>query len=171
MKNRCKLFRLAKENFSNENTDEWIYASKHFGVTTFYRREKDDSLSIKLEGEVAGAALFEQICVLKEVDLHYKWSPFCTSSLTIADLDKLDLVGWFVVGMPHFGLARDGCFRVIGCDHIEEDGTIILTGQGIRDTTSENQSLNPDSNTFLATDPILDKLDIPPGTKATQSNQ
>ena len=135
-----------------------------------------------------GAALFEQICVLKEVDLHYLWSPFCTSSLTIANLDKLDIVGWFLIGMPNFGLARDGCYRAIGCDNIEEDGSIILTGRGLFDhppyisttttthhgakasTTTNgsfpsiesNHHVSPDD--FLATDPILDKLDIPPGT-------
>jgi hypothetical protein len=160
------------------NTD-WIYASKHFGITTYYRREGDGSLTIKLEGEVSGAALFEQICVLKEVDLHYIWSPFCTSSMTLADLDKLDLVGWFLIGLPNFGLARDGCYRVIGCDNIEEDGSIILTGQGLFDkppditatttTTAASTSLDShptdmNADTFLASDPILQKLDIPPGT-------
>ena len=166
----------------DENTNnEWIYASKHFGITTYYRREvSDQSLSIKLEGTVEGAALFEQICVLKEVDLHYLWSPFCTSSLTIANLDKLDIVGWFLIGLPNFGLARDGCYRVIGCDNIEEDGSIILTGRGLYDhppyisttttTSNSNGTSSPSSesnhtiDTFLSSDPILDKLDIPPGT-------
>jgi hypothetical protein len=155
---------MAQQNFSEEKNDEWIYASKHFGIVTYYRREEDGSLTIKLEGDLTGAALFEQICVLKEVDLHYKWSPFCTSSLTLADLDKLDLVGWFVIGMPNFGLARDGCFRAIGCDNIEEDGTVILTGQGVQDTTPEMDALQPDRDTYLSSDPILEKLDIPPGT-------
>ena len=170
------------------NKNEWIYASKHFGITTHYRREpSDQSLSVKLEGTVEGAALFEQICVLKEVDLHYLWSPFCTSSLTIANLDKLDIVGWFLIGLPNFGLARDGCYRAIGCDNIEEDGSIILTGQGLYDhppyisntatpnhpnrtstTTSgptipSSESIQP-IDTFLSTDPILAELVIPPGT-------
>jgi hypothetical protein len=193
-KNRSQLFRAAQMNFSssnnndriinddnnNENANEWIYASKHFGITTYYRREpSDQSLSIKLEGTVEGAALFEQICVLKEVDLHYLWSPFCTSSLTIANLDKLDIVGWFLIGLPNFGLARDGCYRAIGCDNIEEDGSIILTGRGLYDhppyissTTNSNgtASTSLDSNhpidTFLSLDPILDKLDVPPGTSS-----
>lgn len=169
---------------TNVATNEWIYASKHFGITTHYRREpSDQSLSIKLEGTVEGAALFEQICVLKEVDLHYLWSPFCTSSLTIANLDKLDIVGWFLIGLPNFGLARDGCYRAIGCDNIEEDGSIILTGRGLYDhppyiisnattvttngstTTSSTESNPPPAiDTFLSTDPVLEKLDIPPGT-------
>ena len=77
--------------------------------------------------------LFEQVAVLREVDLHYKWSPFCTSSMTIKDLDKLDTVGWAVVGLPQYGLARDGCFRAFGCDCIMEDGNFFLVGQGVED--------------------------------------
>jgi hypothetical protein len=104
-----------------------------FGIQTFYHREKDGSLSIKLLGEVKDVPLFEQVCVLREVDLHYKWAPFCSSSMTVAELDKLDVVGWFLVGLQKFGLARDGCFRVLGCDHTMEDGSILLTGHGIQD--------------------------------------
>lgn len=155
--NRCRLFRRAQQNL-NENED-WTFASHHFGIKTYYRREEDQSLSIKLEGEVKDAALFEQVCVLKEVDLHYKWAPFCTSSMTIADLDKLDLVGWFLIGMPKFGMARDGCFRAVGCDNIQEDGSILLAGQGIHD---EMPGAPQHEDTFLTSDPILEKLDIPP---------
>jgi hypothetical protein len=92
-------------------------------------------LSIKIVGEVKDqhVPLFEQVCVLREVDLHYTWAPFCSSSMTVAELDKLDVVGWFLIGLEKFGLARDGCFRVVGCDNIMEDGSFILTGHGIQD--------------------------------------
>ena len=130
-----------------------------FGVKTFYRREEDGSLSLKLEGELKDVPLFEQVCVLKEVDLHYKWAPFCSSSMTIADLDKLDTVGWFVIGLANFGLSRDGVFRVIGCDNILEDGSIIIAGQGIRDLP---EGAPAPRDTYLCDDPILEKLDIPP---------
>jgi hypothetical protein len=116
-----------------EVDDDWILSQTLFGVTTYYRREEDDSLSIKVEGELIGVPLFEQIAVLREVDLHYKWVPFCTSSLTVKDIDKLDMVGWFVIGLPQFGLARDGCFRAIGCDSMMEDGSFVLVGQGVKD--------------------------------------
>ena len=77
--------------------------------------------------------LFEQVAVLREVDLHYKWAPFCSSSMTLKDLDKLDTVGWFVIGLPQFGLARDACFRAFGCDCMMEDGSFFLVGQGVED--------------------------------------
>jgi len=157
--NQCRLFKRVQHNLSGES-DDWTFASKHFGITTYYRKEADGSLTVKLEGEMNDCPLFEQICVLKEVDLHHHWSPFCTSSLTIADLGKLDVVGWFVTGLPSFGLARDGCFRAIGCDNIREDGSILLAGCGIQDVRPGDP---PPEDDFLSGDPIIELLDIPPG--------
>jgi hypothetical protein len=122
-------------------------------------KEEDGSLSIKLEGEIKDVPLLEQLCVLKEVDLHYKWAPFCSSSMTIADLDKLDTVGWFMVGLSSFGIARDGCFRAIGCDNIEEDGSVLLAGHGLQDRKPTDV---PMEDTYLSDDPVVDVLDIPP---------
>lgn len=134
-------------------------ASAHFGIKTWYRREPDGSLSIKLEGELNDAPLFEQVCVLREFDLHSKWSPCCTSSQTIRNLGKLDTVGWFLIGLPSVGIARDGCVRVIGCDHSVEDGKVIVTGHGVRDVPPGGT--RPPN--MLDDDPVLDTLDIPPG--------
>lgn len=128
---RAKLFQKAQQSFDSD--ENWILSQTLFGITTYYRKELDQSLSIKMEGEIHGCPIFEQLAVLKEVDLHYKWAPFCTSSLTVKDFDKLDTVGWFCLGAPQLGLARDGCFRAVGCDNIMEDGRILLVGQGIQD--------------------------------------
>jgi len=176
LERRCRLFRAARRNLQRD--DGWVHASTHFGVSTSYRRESDGSLSIRLEGELTDVPLFEQVCVLKEVDLHYTWAPFCTSSMTVADLDKLDTVGWFLIGMPHFGLARDGCFRAIGCDNILEDGTILLTAQGVqdvparanvqRDGAGNGQQLD---ETYLSDDPVLEQLNIPPIPKRRGSGR
>ena len=126
--------------------DDWTLAQTLFGVTTYYRREDDGSLSIKLEGQLDGVPLFEQVAVLREVDLHHKWAPFVSSSLTVAHLDKLDTVGWFVVGLPNFGLMRDACFRAIGCDCMAEDGSILLVGQGIADRPEDNKNYDEDND-------------------------
>lgn len=108
-----------------------------------------------MEGKLEGIPLFEQVAVLKEIDLHQTWAPFCTSSLTIKDLDKLDTVGWFVMGAPQFGLARDGCFRAIGCDNIAEDGNILIYGQGIQDRPEDV----PYNEPYLAEG--MDEIDVP----------
>lgn len=116
-----------------EHDEGWTLSQSLFGVKTYYRREPDNSLSLKLDGELSGAPLFEQVAVLREVDLHYKWSPFCTSSMTLHNIDKLDTVGWAVVGLPQFGLARDASFRAFGCDDIQESASFYIVGQGVED--------------------------------------
>lgn len=117
---------------------------------------------MKLEGVIEDAPLFEQICVLKEFSLHSKWAPFCFSSQTIADLDKLDTVGWFLLGLQSFGLARDGVIHAIGCDNTLEDGSVILAGQGVCDV---KPGMPDHEDGFLSNDPIIKQLDIPPGKK------
>jgi hypothetical protein len=182
------MFRKAKQNL--EVNDDWTLAQTLFGVTTHYRREEDGSLSIKMEGRLEGTALFEQVAILREVDLHYKWAPFCSSSLTIAHLNKLDTVGWFVVGLPHFGLMRDACFRAMGCDSIYEDGSILLVGQGLADQPQDgvksrtlqeppasdtpvrySNARNNDGFEYLTNDPILQQLDLPDVPKGIGSGR
>jgi hypothetical protein len=144
---------------------DWTVASKSGGITTSYRREEDSSFTVKIHGGMENIPIFEQICVLKEVDLYSTWAPFCSSSQSIADIDKLDNVGWVLVGLPKFGLARDACYRSIGCDNTTIDGSIIISAQGIFDhmpgtptpiTTAQNQH-----ESYLSDDPLLLQLDVP----------
>jgi hypothetical protein len=130
-KKRASIFENARKML--KDNEDWTLSQTLFGITTYYRREADGSLSIKMEGELHGVPLFEQVAVLKEVDLHSRWAPFCSSSMTIKDLDKLDTLGWFCLGIPQFGLARDNVFRAIGCDNLSDDGSILLVGQGVHD--------------------------------------
>jgi len=140
LRHRCRIFRQAQTNF---DTKGWTKASTHFGIMTFYRRETDGSLSIQMQGTLQGVPLFEQVAVLRDVSRHALWVPFCTYSQTVAHLDRLDLVGHFVTGLP--GLSRDGLFRVIGCDNVSVDNTILLAGRGLEDTT------NPQGDLYLTT--------------------
>ena len=105
-----------------------------FGVSTSYRREADDSLSVKIEGELHGVPLFEQLVVLREVDLYHTWAPFMGQSRKLAQLDRLDVVAWYVVGVPVLGLTRDACYRAVGCDCMNEDGSVLLVAVGLHDT-------------------------------------
>eukprot|EP00536_Pseudo-nitzschia_multiseries_P011828 jgi/Psemu1/289925/fgenesh1_pg.425_\ len=144
MEDRCRLFQKAKINL--ENDADWTLAQTLFGVTTFYRHESDGSMSVKLEGTVRDCPMFEQLAVLREVDLNYLWAPFVTSSTTVAHLDKLDIVGWFLVGLPTFGLIRDSLFRAIGCDSIYEDGSIMIIAHGIADRPDETKTPEKGNN-------------------------
>ncbi len=79
--------------------------------------------------------------------------------MIIAQLGKLDIINWFMIGIPQFGLARDGCYRAIGCDNMSEDGSIIIAGQGINDIMPGD---HPPEDPFLSNDPAVFALNIPP---------
>lgn len=162
LQERCRLFATARQNLNCDS--DWTFVQTLFGVTTFYRREPDGSLSIKLEGKLKDVPLFDQVAVLREIDFYSRWSPCCSSSLSIAHLDKLDTVGWIVVGLPHFGLMRDGCFRAIGCDSIYEDGSVLLVAHGINDRPENLGSDNKHLHTS-ATSPTTVITDGTSGTR------
>ena len=148
------------ENKSNDNdpnqNDEnsWILAQTLFGITTYYRREPiDNSLSIKIEGELSDDSipLFEQIVVLRECDLYHKWAPFMSKSRKLAQLDKLDVVAWYEVGVPLLGLMRDACYRAVGCDCMKEDGMVLLVAVGLHDSEEHGVKSALLNNTATAT--------------------
>lgn len=158
LKKRAPLLIKARDNM--DESEGWTLAQTLFGVTTYYRREEDNSLSVKLEGELKGIPLFEQIAVLREIDLYAHWAPFCSSSQMLGHLGKLDSVGWMMIGLPNFGIARDSCFRAVGCDCVAEDGSVIMIGRGVEDNVSGAPV--DETSKFLSHDPILKNLDIPP---------
>jgi len=131
LKKRALIFQKVKAGFNFDN--DWIKSQTHNGITTYYKREDDGTLSIKIEGEMVGLPLFEQIAVLREVDLFHTWAPFCRKSRKLAELGRLDAVGWNISGIERFGLVRDVCFRAISCDSMWEDGSILLVAKSIED--------------------------------------
>jgi len=122
--------------------------------------------------------------VLRECDLYHDWAPFVTKSKKLAQLDKLDVVGWFRVGVPMLGLTRDASYRAVGCDCMHEHGSVMLVAVGLND---ENDGLNfeevkgqsmhnshgisrleskllvdTSASSFLSRDEIFSTLEIPP---------
>jgi len=132
------MFKRAQQNLNKPTS--WILAQTLFGITTHYRREDDNTLSVKIEGELHGIPLFEQMVVLRECDLYHTWAPFCSASRKLAQLDKLDVVAWFNVGTPLLGLVRDACYRAVGCDCMREDGSVLIVAVGLggEDENSSN---------------------------------
>mmetsp|Transcript_8049 Transcript_8049/g.11680 ORF Transcript_8049/g.11680 Transcript_8049/m.11680 type:complete len:877 (-) Transcript_8049:46-2676(-) len=153
LQEKAGIFERAKETL--KESEDWTLSQNLFGVTTYYRHEDDESLSIKLEGVLDNAPIFEQIAVLREIDLYQDWAPFCSSSIVVKQLDKLDSVGWMIIGAPQLGLSRDSIFRAIGCDNMVEDGSVIICAQGLRDRPETEPFAEP----FLAKS--VDNLDYP----------
>lgn len=133
---RAKIFLKAKENIAVN--DDWIFAQTVFGVTTYYRFEDEGSLSFKLQGDLNGVPLFEQLAVLRECDLFHLWLPFCNDSKKLKQ-SKFDSVGWCKLLLPILG-ARDGVYHAMGCDNMREDGSIIVAAEGISGSPTSNSS-------------------------------
>lgn len=154
-----KIAYIFKTAIKNTTQNEgWIQCHSHKGVVSSYRREADHSLSIKLEGEISGAPLFEQMAVMRECDLYKHWAPFVNKSKKIAELGLLDQIGWYEISIPIFGFVRDACFRSIGCDDMYENGRILVVAQGIQDgavhyeTHSDDGSRNSLSSSQMNSD-------------------
>lgn len=184
------MFHTAQQNLNTPTS--WTLSQTLFGITTHYRREADKTLSIKIEGELHGIPLFEQMVILRECDLYHTWAPFCTSSRKLAQLDKLDVVAWYNVGSSTLGLVRDACYRAVGCDCMREDGSVMIVAVGLgeennlendpigddddqqqqeeqmdqQQTNEESEStapiLNTNATSFLARDELLSTIELPP---------
>lgn len=117
---------------------EWKLGSHLFGVTTHYRERDDGLLQVHVEGDCDSLPLFEQLAVIREVELFSSWVPFCSSSTLIHELGKAEIVAHFTVslGIPVFPLARDTALRCYGADCLYEYGCIVLMGRSIRHGSS-----------------------------------
>jgi len=150
LERHAAIFLQAKNNASNQDPSRpWIICHVHPEqcITSSYRREQDGSLSLKVEGDVNGLPLFEQVGVMREVDLYHLWAPFVSKSKKLASLGKLDQVGWFQVSPPMtLGLVRDTCYRAIGCDCMMESGEVIVVAQGLDDDDEERDVFLQEEN-------------------------
>lgn len=177
---RAGIFEEARKNFSAPSSSGgagWIFAHSHRGITTHYRRDPEaegGSLTVRIEGSLEDIPIFEQIAVLREIDLYDTWSPFCSGSRRLAQLGRLDVVGWLVAGLPKFGLVRDACFRCVGCDSLTEDGTFLLVAEGLGDRSGPREGgrtggdgpppppADEEYGSYLGRDSLLSGIELPP---------
>eukprot|EP00815_Leptocylindrus_aporus_P009689 CAMPEP_0116058028 /NCGR_PEP_ID=MMETSP0322-20121206/4962_1 /TAXON_ID=163516 /ORGANISM="Leptocylindrus danicus var. apora, Strain B651" /LENGTH=353 /DNA_ID=CAMNT_0003542151 /DNA_START=65 /DNA_END=1123 /DNA_ORIENTATION=+ len=123
-------FLRVQYNLNVENVDsEWLYAQTMFGISTHYRLEEDHSLTVKLEGELSGVSLFEQLCVLREVDMYNEWAPFCNKSVLLKQIGRIDVIAHHVITVPFLFLSREVIFEAKGCDCMKEDGSILISAK------------------------------------------
>ena len=154
------------------------------GISTHYRHEADNSLSVKIEGEVTGIPVFEQLAVVREGDLFDQWAPFCARSSTIKRLGRTDNISWFETTFPIVFLTRDCLFRGIACDNMHENRNIMIVSKGINDKKGERKLKKQDDNvesTFDCDEPMtlnskyLSKvppnIDLPPKPKGKAADR
>jgi len=144
------IFMNAKAN-SNSSRD-WIRSLTCDDIISYYRREQDGTLSVKIEDKMSDAPLFEQIAVLKEVDLYHEWSPFYHKSRKRVQHGRIDVLTCNIPGMGKVSVFPDICFYSECCNCIWEDGSIILVAEGIEnirqieDTDEETSNISNTSD-------------------------
>jgi len=122
-------FEQARKNLLD--SDGWSYAQTYFGISTHYRNEDDGTLSVKLDGELAGMSLFEIFAVLHEIDLYKTWVPFCNLSKKLKSIRRLGAIGYSVGGIPALFFWRDCTFRAIACDLMNESSSLLISAHSI----------------------------------------
>jgi len=122
-------FEQARKNLLDN--DGWSYAQTYFGISTHYRNEDDGTLSVKLDGELAGMSLFEIFAVLHEIDLYKTWVPFCKLSEKLKSMRRLGAIGYSVGSIPALFLWRDCAFRAIACDLMNESSSLMISAHSI----------------------------------------
>ena len=113
-----------------DDKSEWTLGADMFGVKTYYRLDdSDNSLIIKLEGELDNLPIFELLAVMKEVDLFHEWIPFCRESVTVERISHAELVPYVWLSTPFMG--RDFAFQAYAADCMFEHGRVIIAGKSV----------------------------------------
>lgn len=125
--------------------DTWIHGMTLLGITTCYKLDESSGMiSVRLQGNVDDLPLFEQLCVIYEVDLYKDWIPFCENSTFIHKLGQAELLAYIGLCIPP-GISRDTVLHCYGSDCLLEDNKLILIGQSIDhtiDTVLKNNHIN-----------------------------
>lgn len=89
------------------------------------------NLEIRYEGILN--ANIENLCVMiYQVDLFSEWVPFCSYSEDLKNLSPLEKLCFFKIKVPL--LTEFFCFlHGIGIDRIEENGSILIFGEGVNE--------------------------------------
>lgn len=173
LKALTSLFEEAKQRLLVN--DSWIECHNNDGIRSSFRIEADKTLSLKIEGELTGVPLFEQVSVLREIDFYNTWSPCCKKSRKLHNLGRLDTVGWMELSV--LGFVRDSIFRCVGCNAIDEEGKIILVAKGLDyenddksdalqdEKSNANEAYDEVSLDFLVQDSRARGIPIPPKPK------
>lgn len=121
---------------------EWTLGAHFFGITTYYQYDHtDNSLILKLEGVMEDLPLFEQCCVIYEIDLFPTWMPFCQHGETIDKVGVAELVPYLNISIPPLG--RDMVLQAYGADCLLEHGKLLIIGKSIDDYPAKQVPFKP----------------------------
>lgn len=121
---------IALEESMGRNDSEWIYGTKYFGVTTYYKLTSDGCITVRMEGGLDDLPIFEQAAVIHDAENFKDWVPFCDESILLEKLAPSELLLYISVSVP-LAMSRDTCLHAYAADCLYEHGKILLVGNSV----------------------------------------
>lgn len=123
-RNRSGLHAL--QDFQQEDDGDWQFGQLYFGVTTHWKPGNDGTIWLKLDGIVDGVDIFNTVAVVRETDMYSVWAPFCSQSLLLQQIGRVELVGYMCFSFPL--LQRDVVIKAFGINACYESRCVLLLG-------------------------------------------
>ena len=132
---RCQEVQTAlKELDEVSGATGWRPASDTMGIKTEWKQSAsadDNSLWIKMEGELTGASLVHAAAVAYEVELWPRWVPLCSSAEALCDLHPMERVTHLQFDLPM--LKRGAVLHWSLADNLVERQTLLLLGVSVEE--------------------------------------
>jgi hypothetical protein len=138
---RADQVKQTLDAINKETSNDWTLGMTYLGIETHYKIEKDNLVSVRIEGILDNIPFLEQAAVLNEVDLFKTWIPFCTNSVEIDRITDVEVIAYLSSYIPP--LSRDALVHVYAADCLESHDKFVLIGNSIDEwpLTDQNQSI------------------------------
>ena len=103
MLDRCRDCDVAMREYNMEahHSDErWTLGLDMFGYRTHYIVEDDGIVLVRVEGSQENLPLFEQLSIIRELQLYKDWVPFCNKSDLIHEVSETDMISFINIWSP-----------------------------------------------------------------------
>lgn len=87
--------------------ERWVLGLDMFGYRTHYIVEEDHNVLVRIEGSQENLPLFEQLAVIRELQLYKEWVPFCSKSEMLHEISHTDMIAFMHIWSP-LGKSRSG---------------------------------------------------------------
>jgi hypothetical protein len=129
----------ALREFDEQGRLGWKSAGESMGVRTEWRYDdKDESLWIRMDGEVSGARLLHAAAVAHESELWPRWMPFCTAGETLEELSPSERVIYVQFDFGGLGtsvLKRGATLHWRLSESLAEHRSLLLLGASLDESS------------------------------------
>lgn len=91
---------LKEYNMETNDDERWVLGLEMFGYRTHYILEEDGNVLVRIEGSQENLPLFEQLSVIRELQLYKEWVPFCSKSEMLHEISHTDMIAFLHIWSP-----------------------------------------------------------------------